>query len=250
MKKLLINVRTLPGALGLLLLMGACATAPPAEPGQPSDSAGTETQEATEEPTQPVVTEFGDAWGNAEVRIGSGDPHELGADDIIVGFECVWTDGQKAGVVYPQQFVSQKSGEDVPMEFTWDSGGTIPQGVYDVLVEVDGRAGTGWIRNLPLTGSTQLHVVLDLNACQFSLPLETYEQVIVYPGGTYEDYDSRNMLDAVPEDVELSRFDEYHHGQWAVAPSGNFDLKVTYRDGSVEWMQNYELPENARLTEL
>jgi hypothetical protein len=258
MRESLSNALTLLIALALVLVMSSCASAPSSQPAEPAESEGTETTaessaetaETAEASAEPVVTEFGNAWGNAEVRVEAGNPHELGGKRIVAGFECVWTDGQEAGVAYPQRFVSQDSGQEVPMEFTWDSGGKIAQGVYDVLVEVDGRAGTGWIRDLPLTGARQLRVVLDLNACQLTLPLDTYRQVIVYPEGTYEDFESRNMLDAIPEDIELSRYDEYHRGQWAVAPSGVFDLKVTYTDGTTEWLESHELPENARVNEL
>ena len=255
MRELLSKTLILLVAVVITLGVGSCATAPPSQPAEPAESEVTESEAASsaetpEASTEPVVTEFGAAWSNAEVRVEAGNPHELGGNRIVAGFECVWTDGQEAGVAYPQRFVSKDSGDEVPMEFTWDSGGKIPQGMYDVLVEVDGRAGTGWIRGLPLTGDRELRVILDLNACQFTLPLDTYRQVIVYPEGTYEDFKSRNMLDAIPEDEELSRYDEYHRGQWAVAPSGVFDLKVTYTDGSTEWLQSYELPPNARVNEL
>ena len=255
MRESLSKALTLLIALALVLVMSSCASAPSSQPAEPAESeeaestadSGAETAEASAEP---VATDFGSAWGNAEVRLEAGDSHELGGDRIVAEFDCVWTDGQKAGVAYPQRFVSTDSGEEVPMEFMWDNGGKVAQGVYDVLVEVDGRAGTGWIRDLPLTGKSRLRVVLDLNACQFTLPLDTYRQVIVYPEGTYADFESRNMLDAIPEDLELSRYNQYNRGQWAVAPSGTFDLKVTYNDETTEWLESYELPENARINEL
>lgn len=222
------------------LLLGACATVPTTE-----DAAAQAGPEA-----EPVEIELAEPWSNAEVRINAVGDHGVEGDRIRAGFTCEWTDGQEAGPVYPQQFVRSDDGEEVPMDFTWDNGGLISQGLYDVYIEIDSRAGDGWIRNLPLTGDEELVVTIDLNACRFDLPLDRYREVTVYPSGTYSDYESRNMLDSIPEEAAVSWYNAENRGQWAVAPSGTFDLKLVYTDDSVEWLQDYELPRNARVSEL
>jgi hypothetical protein len=167
----------------------------------------------------PVEIELAEPWSNAEVRINAVGNHDVEGDRIRAGF-------------------------------TWDNGGLISQGLYDVYIEIDSRAGDGWIRNLPLTGDEELVVTIDLNACRFDLPLDRYREVTVYPSGTYSDYESRNMLDSIPEEAAVSWYNAENRGQWAVAPSGTFDLKLVYTDDSVEWLQDYELPRNARVSEL
>ncbi len=227
------------------LLIASCGSTPSTTGGETAVASTAE-----KAPAEAITTEFEGGWDNTEVRIDTGNPHDLENGRVMVGFRCVWTDGQPAGNVYPKEFVSSETGEEVSMDFTWDSGGKIAEGTYDVLVDVDGRCGGGWLRSLPLQGKNSLEVVIDLNACQFALPFDTYREVIVYPSGTYADYSSRNMLDAIPEDLAITWYNEENLGIWALAPSGTFDLRVTYADETVEWLQDYELPANARVVEL
>ena len=141
-----------------------------------------------------------------------------------------------------------ESGDSVELTFEWDSGGTIPAGVYDARVELDNVVGEGWIRDLTLEGGMATSVTVDLNAAQLAIPLDEVRSDKVYPAGTYYDYEGRNMLDSIPEDLELTRYDEYHRD--AIAPSGMFDLEVTSADDTVEWLTDYEIPANARVVEL
>lgn len=241
MRKLLSNASLLLVAAVGAAVLSSCATAP---------AAGTTDARATESAPQPLVDGFGDAWSSAEVRIEPGDGQDQEGDTVVAGFTCVWTDEQEAGVVYPKRFIATETGEEVAMEFTWDSGGEIAAGVYDVFVDVDGNCGNGWIRNLPLRGAGRLDVVIDLNGCQFQMDFDTYQEVVVYPSGTHEDFKSRNMLDSIPEDRAVTWYNDENRGIWAVAPSGTFDLRVRYADDTVEWLQDYELPADARVTEL
>lgn len=233
------------GLAGAIIILQACVLSSCAGTPSPQDAGSQAGRSAGS-----ATIELAEAWSNAEVRVERTVAHDVGANRAMAGFECVWTDGQDAGPVYPQQFVLSDSGEEVPMEFTWDSGGHIQEGVYDVYVEIDGRAGAGWIRDLSLTGDKRIEVRIDLNACQFDLSLDTYRDVTVYPSGTYEDYNSRNMLDAIPEDAAITWYNSENLGQWAVAPSGTFDLKVIYADDTTEWFEDYRLPANARVAEL
>ncbi len=225
----------LTGVVPILFAFG-CATQPEA----PARAT------AEPEPAQPVA-EFGESWSAAAVET---DVEEAEIDETVarVGFECVWTDGQGAGVAYPQEFVDVDSGDTVALTFEWDSGGTIAPGVYDVRVELDNVVGEGWIRDLTLEGGAATDVTVDLNAAQLAIPLDEVRSVKVYPAGTYDDYEDRNMLDSIPEDLELTRYDEYHRDP--IAPSGVFDLEVTYTDETVEWLTGYEIPANARVVEL
>ena len=234
----------LTGVVPILFAFG-CATQPEA----PARAT------AEPEPAQPVA-EFGESWTGTTVET---DVEEAEIDETVarVGFECVWTDGQGAGVAYPQEFEDVESGESVELTFEWDSGGTIAPGVYDARVELDNYdarveldnvVGEGWIRDLTLDGGVATSVTVDLNAAQLAIPLDEVRSVKVYPAGTYDDYEDRNMLDSVPEDLELARYDEYHRD--AIAPSGVFDLEITYTDETVEWLTGYEIPANARVVEL
>ena len=204
-------------------------------------------EESADEPDVVPVAEFGESWSAATVEL---DVEDADIDDSLarVGFACEWTDGQKAGVAYPQEFVRADSGETVALDFEWDSGGSIPAGVYDVRVELDNVVGEGWVRDLDLARGTSTDVTVDLNAAQLAVPLDEVRSVKVFPAGTCDDYEARNMLDSVPEDLELTRYDEYHRK--AIAPSGTFDLQVTYADDTTEWLTDYEIPANARVVEL
>ncbi|HKJ67836.1 MAG TPA: hypothetical protein VKA68_07750 [bacterium] len=226
----------------LILYLGSCASAPP------------EREPAPEPQPQPQVNppavELGDAWDNVEVQVErSRDRHDMGGEMARAEFNCEWTDGQKAGTVYPQEFVDAETGEEAPMDFMWDHGGNIEAGVYDVLVDID-HPGPGecWLRNIPLKGERVLNVVIDLNAAKIEVPLGKIQEVAVFPVGTYEDYESRNMLDAIPEEVELALYNEYNRD--CFAPSGSVDLRVTYIGDEVEWMEGYELPANSKVTEM
>lgn len=225
---------TLTATLFVLLVLG-CSSQPAA-----LDESGAQS-------TVVPVADFGEHWSAATVET---DDQEADVDDEVarVGFACVWTDGQGAGVAYPQEFVNVESGDEVALDFEWDSGGTVPAGVYDVRVELDNIVGEGWIRDLDLAGGAATDVTVDLNAAQLAVPLDEVKAVKVYPAGTHEDYESRNMLDSVPEDLELTRYDEYHRD--AIAPSGVFDLQVTYADDTTEWFTGYEIPADARVVEL
>lgn len=226
-------------------LIVSCASAPPVLGGKDAGPS-----RAKKAPAEPITAEFAGAWDETEIRIDHGNPQDLEDGIVMANFRCVWTDGQNAGVAYPEQFVSSDTGEEVAMDFMRDFGGKIAEGTYDVLVEIDGRCEGGWLRNVPLEGEKELEVIIDLNACQFALPFDTYGEVVVYPSGTHDDFSSRNMLDAIPDDLAITWYNQENRGIWAVAPSGTFDLRVTYADETVEWLEDYELPANARVTEL
>ncbi len=237
MKHLAILIMTVIGCLVLVFALGSCASAPP------------EGAVTAEEQENPPAADFGDAWKNAAIRIKSGDTHELGADMARASFLCEWTDGQSAGTTYPQKFVDVNTGEEVSMELLWDHGGNIQEGVYDVLVEVDYPGpGEGWLRNIPIKGKHALDIIIDLHATKIEMSLEEIEQVVVFPEGTYADYESRNMLDEIPEDAEITRYDMYNPD--CIAPSGVLDLRVTYPSGEVDWIEGYRLAPDSKVTEL
>lgn len=226
--------------LAVALMTVSCASAPAPEPAAP---------EAAPDVDPPAV-ELGDAWSNAELEIEApNSTHGMGAEMARAEFWCEWTDGESGGTVYPQRFVDVATGEEVAMDFMWDHGGNIPAGVYDVLVDADFPGpGEGWLRNVPLEGPRALRVTIDLNATKIEVPLGEIKQIVVYPAGTYADFASRNMLDAIPDDVELTRYDEYN--RTCIAPSGEVDLRVTYYNDEVEWLEGYTLPPNSKVTEL
>ena len=205
-------------------------------------------------PPQPAThptADFGQAWKGVTVQVSStGDAHGLGKGMAEAVFAITWTEGQGAGVLYPKKFVDTATKQEVPMNFLWDVGGDIKAGTYDILVEHDGRLGKGWLRNVRLEGPEKLRVVVDMNACMLDLPLGTYREVVVYPAGTYADYEARGMADAIPDELAITWYDAENRGVAGLAPGGIFDLKVVRADGRVEWRQRYTLRPNSKLKEL
>ncbi len=242
-------MRTVLHWFALSLLLPACGgsngQSHPTEPTAPAQAQPAPVSVAT--PT----ADFGSHWPGVTVSVEStGEMSDLAEGMSHAKFEVEWTEGQSAGVLYPKKFVVAGTDNEVAMQFDADTAGDIAAGVYDVQVSQDGRLGDGWLRNVRLEGPDSLRVVVDMNACMLALPLDVYSEVMVYPAGTYQDYQAKNQLDAIPDDDAISWYNSENKGAWAVAPSGKVDLKVTHADGTVEWRQGYELPANRKLEQL
>ncbi len=224
---------------------GAASQAPATEPGAPSK---------TESPSATAVTpnaDFGPNWAGVTIQVEpTEEAHGLADGMAQAAFQVVWSEGQTAGVIYPKKFVDTATNQEVAMEFLGDNWGNIKAGVYNILVDHDGRLGEGWLKNVKLDGPDKLRVVVDMNACMLALPLETYPNVTVYPAGTYQEYEARNELDSIPDKLEISWYNSENKGAAALAPSGKVDLKLTHADGTSEWRQGYELPANQKLEQL
>ena len=206
--------------------------------------------DVVQEPVDPPVADFGDAWSAAAVLVEQTGGHGLSKGMAQAVFSSLWTAGESAGNVYPKEFVSVVTGETVEMELLWDDGGNIAAGVYDVRVDVDGRPREGWLRNVDISGSQALEITVNFNASQFAVSLDEVQQIAAFPSGTYAEYSGKNMLDSVPAEKVLTIYDEYNGGIWAVVPAGVVDLRVVLADGTVEWLEGYELPSNTRILEL
>lgn len=224
---------------------GAANEAPATEPGSQTSTAPPLATAA------PPTADFGPNWAGVTVQVEpTEEAHGLADGMARAVFEVVWTEGQTAGVLYPKKFVDTSTNQEVTMEFLRDNGGNIEAGVYDILIDHDGRLGEGWLKSVKLDGPNELRVVVDMNACMLALPLETYPTVTVYPAGTYQEYQARNELDSIPDKVAISWYNSENKGAAALAPSGKVDLKLTHADGTSEWRQGYELPANRKLGQL
>lgn len=248
-------MRKLLTTLAISLLPLACSTTATQTATPKSTPTPAATPPAKAEPAAPTApaaaADFGKHWSGVTVRVEPTDEsHGLGDGMALASFDVLWTHGQKAGVLYPKKFIDTKTKKEVPMDFKWDNGGNIKAGVYDVLVDHDGRLGKGWLRNVRLSGPQKLHVVVNMNACMLALPLTTYRDVVVYPAGTYADYKARGMLDSIPDEDAISWYNSENKGNAALAPAGKVDLKLVHTDGTVEWKQAYELPANSKLRAL
>lgn len=220
-------------ALGIVIV--ACASPPPDT--QPSAA--------------PPVVDFGEIWSAGEITVEQlEDEHGLSDGMARVTFESEWTAGESAGLVYPKEFIGSDSGETVEMDFMWDDGGNIPAGVYDVRIDIDGRPGEGWLRNIDISGDKTLLVTVNFNAAKLDLPLDEIEKVVAFPAGTYDRYKDLEKLDTDSRDDAISWHDAENKGIYAVIPATTLDLQVWHADGSIEWLAGYDVPGNSVLSQL
>ena len=128
------------------------------------------------------------------------------------------------------------------MNFKWDNGGTIPAGIYDVLVDVDGNPDGGWIRNLDFSEKTDYTVIIHFNAAKLNIELAgDGDEIYTYPAGNHDKYDGLGRLEDIPEDEIItsnSSYTERNQIYWMV-PSVPLDVEFRHADGSVDWFLNY-----------
>lgn len=189
----------------------------------------------------PATIDFGQVWPGT---ISTEKENDSNLSDGLsqVRFDSEWTKGENAGNVYPKKFVLSGTDNPVDMEFDWDDGGTIPAGVYDVFVSIDGLPGKGWIRNLELSAKTDYNVIINFKAAKLNIELEgDGNNITVYPSGTHAKYEGLGRLNDIPDDIAIASYSSYTDNNqiyWLV-PSSPVDIEFRHSDGSVDWFDNY-----------
>ena len=190
----------------------------------------------------PASIDFGDYWKGTIIVKNEESKPDLGDLSEVI-FYSEWTLGEKAGNVYPKKFTDVSTGQEVEMGFKWDSGGDIPSGVYNALVDIDGLPGRGTIKNLELKKSTYSEVIIHFVAAQIEIPLETDgDNIYVYPAGTKDKYEQLGRLDDIPDEIainELSSYSENNGIWWLIPADVPLDIYRTYSNGDSEWITNF-----------
>jgi len=192
--------------------------------------------------------DFGKYW-KGRVRVAKENDPALGSRAEVV-FYSEWTRGETAGIVYPKTFKSVETGKTVEMDFKWDIGGEIEAGVYDVVVDVDGKPGKGRIRNLRVEGRKSYKVWVVFDAAKVDIEFENDgDDLFVYPAGTFDRYEKLGRIDDIPEDLLINHINSYTENNhiWKLIPAGvPLDVLRTYSNGKKERFRNFvAVPESS-----
>ena len=191
--------------------------------------------------TNPSTIDFGQVWVGS-IRTDKESDANLSDGLSQARFDSEWTKGENAGNVYPKKFVLSGTDNAVDMEFDWDNGGSIPAGVYDVFVSIDGLPGEGWIRNLELSAKTDYAVTITFKAAKMNIELNgDGNNITVYPSGTHAKYDGLGRLNNIPDDIAIASYSSYTDNNqiyWLV-PASPVDIEYRHSDGSVDWFDDY-----------